>query len=284
MALHRCADRHGREHVPDLIEAGHPLLAPGAGHRDLLVREVEIVGVRISDVGLEAGQVRQPEEELAQVPERGEHGGLAQPLPRAQALRLGQLALERHDLLAVEALELAPAGGRLKARERFRDPADGGLVPALRLPEVAEVVALDPLVGRIGLGELAIAVAARTDAGTGIGLALGTVVRVGFGAAAGVRFGAIRLLLLVLSDSSARSDSSGRAWSSPSSLRSVAGARLSRAALSMYSCATSPKVVPMAIRAAMRSRRLVAEGSSPVLAASRAASRALRASLTVISG
>ena len=64
----------------------------------------------------------------------------------------------------------------------------------------------------------------------------------------------------------------------------MAGERPSRSAFAIYSSATAPNVVAAATLLAMRSRRFVTLGSLPVLAAIRAASRALRASLNVSVG
>ena len=94
----------------------------------------------------EARLARQPFEEGLQVAQRRMDRRLAQPLAGPGVDRLAQLPLESHGLFAVEAPEVRLPVECLEAGERLRHAVDRRLVAPARFRQVAEIVALDPLV------------------------------------------------------------------------------------------------------------------------------------------
>ncbi len=83
------------------------------------------------------------------------------------------LALEAHRLLAVEAPEVLRAGRLLEARQGLGDAVDRRLVAAMGFPEKDEVVALDPLVGGVGLRHGSAVLVRCHSSGRGRGCQLG---------------------------------------------------------------------------------------------------------------
>src|SRR5947209_5529035 len=105
---------------------------------------------------LEAGQVRQPEKEAAQIAQRREYGRLADPLAGAHVDRLRKACLESDRLLGRAPFELARLGRTLKTRKRLRHAIDGCGVAPFGLCEILEIVPLNPLICPIVLGHVVV--------------------------------------------------------------------------------------------------------------------------------
>jgi hypothetical protein len=143
--------RHPRNGVPDLFHRREGFLAAGGCDPRVLVRQVEVLGVRVAQLRLVAGLAGEPEEEPLQVRQGCVQRRLAEFLPRRLAVLLGEAALERDRLLEVKGSEVAKLRVFLEPRQRLRDGVHGGLAVALGLLQVGEVLTFDPLVIRVVL-------------------------------------------------------------------------------------------------------------------------------------
>ena len=134
-----------------MLDGRERLFAPRRRDTGVLLREVEVVGVRVAEAAPIARLPSQPVEESLEVRQGGVERRLAQPLTPLLAPLLRQAPLERDGLLDVERLEVPTPGRLLEASNRLGGSIDAGLAVAVRLLQVGEVPVLDLLTGGIPL-------------------------------------------------------------------------------------------------------------------------------------
>jgi len=125
--------RHGFDDVLDLLQCRSGFFPAGRRYPNVLVRQVEKLGVRILDAGLVARLASKPLKEPLERRKRCVQSRLAQALAGPLALLASQVFLERNRLLDMERLEVTVTGVDLETMQRLCNGVHGRLAKAFRL-------------------------------------------------------------------------------------------------------------------------------------------------------